>query len=505
MARLVERDGAIVALIGTSRKAALSKAREMEPVRPHGPSPDDAVPPRRGARAGPVDFLLDADFGILPVDVVAQTKRCLLDLVGVAASGRRTALADIACDFAARHLGAGSEGGSARLLLDGRPASAPGVAFAGAAIIDSFDAHDGHALTKGHAGVAVFPAALAFHQLRPAPDGRFFLADLAVGYELAIRAGIVLHATACDYHTSGTWNALACAMIGARRLGLSRGGARHALGIAEFHGPRSPMMRCIDHPTMVKDGSAQGALAGTSAALLAGDGFTGAPALLMEDPRTRNLWDDLGERWRILELYFKPHPVCRWAQPAMEAALSLQRQHGLSASAIRAVTVETFAAAARLATRHPETTEEAQYSLPYPLAAALVRGVVGAAELRSFSDPEVRRLADAVTLEVADAFEAHFPAERWARVRFRLLDGTELVSTPATARGDANDPLPDAELRDKFLALCAGSALEGREQLVATLVDDLDRGDGYAELLGLLCEPDSRARSVPTLGAEARP
>jgi 2-methylcitrate dehydratase PrpD len=187
----------------------------------------------------------------------------------------------------------------------------------------------------------------------------------------------------------------------------------------------------------------------------------------------------------------------------MEAALSLQRRHGLPPAAIRAVAVETFAAAARLATRRPETTEEAQYSLPYPLAAALVRGAVGAAELRSFSDPEVGRLADAVTVQVAEAFEARFPAERWARVRFRLLDGSELVSAPATARGDPDDPLPDAELHEKFRALCAGSALEGREQLLASLVDDLGSGDACAHLLGLLCGP--RPRAVPIVRADPPP
>ena len=53
---------------------------------------------------------------------------------------------------------------------------------------------------------------------------------------------------------------------------------RHALGIAEFHAPRSQMMRCIDYPTMLKDGSGWGAMAGVSAAYLAADGFTGAPA-----------------------------------------------------------------------------------------------------------------------------------------------------------------------------------------------------------------------------------
>ena len=47
------------------------------------------------------------------------------------------------------------------LLLDGRRAGLAGAAFAGAATIDAFDAHDGHVLTKGHAGVAVLPALLA--------------------------------------------------------------------------------------------------------------------------------------------------------------------------------------------------------------------------------------------------------------------------------------------------------------------------------------------------------
>ena len=42
------------------------------------------------------------------------------------------------------------------------------------------------------------------------------------------------------------------------------------------------MMRCIDHPTMVKDGSGWGAFAGVSAAYLAADGFTGAPAITIE-------------------------------------------------------------------------------------------------------------------------------------------------------------------------------------------------------------------------------
>src|SRR3546814_7985834 len=83
-----------------------------------------------------------------------------------------------------------------------------------------------------------------------------------MGYEVATRAGIVLHGSVSDYHTSGAWNALGVAAVASRLLGLDRERTRHAIGIAEYHGPRSQMMRCIDHPTMLKDGSGWGAFAG---------------------------------------------------------------------------------------------------------------------------------------------------------------------------------------------------------------------------------------------------
>ena len=48
-------------------------------------------------------------------------------------------------------------------------------------------------------------------------------------------------------------------------------------------------MRCIDHPSMVKDGSGWGAMAGISAAYLAKSNFTGSPAILVEDKNLSNI------------------------------------------------------------------------------------------------------------------------------------------------------------------------------------------------------------------------
>ena len=117
---------------------------------------------------------------------------------------------------------------------------------------------------------------------------------------------------------------------------------------------------------MVKDGSAWGALSGVTAAFLAADGFTGAPAMLAEAPEVAEYWVDLGTRWRILEQYFKAYPVCRWAQPAVEAAIDLQRQFDLRPAAIVGITVASFEAAVRLVCRAPATTEEAQYQPAVP-------------------------------------------------------------------------------------------------------------------------------------------
>src|SRR5690606_12321012 len=112
-----------------------------------------------------------------------------------------------------------------------------------------------------------------------------------------------------------------------RLHGLNVEQTRHALGIAEYYGPRSQMMRCIDHPTMLKDGSGWGAMVGVSAGMLAHQGFSGAPALTVESPEVADIWADLGQHWMVLDQGFKAHGVCWWAQPAIEACLALAREH----------------------------------------------------------------------------------------------------------------------------------------------------------------------------------
>jgi 2-methylcitrate dehydratase PrpD len=445
------------------------------------------------------DFVHDLRHADLPAPVRAMARRCLLDLIGVAAAATRTDLARIVHGFVAAQFGAGQGAGGARMLFDDRPVSPAGAALAGAASIDAVDAHDGYRPSKGHAGCSVLPAALAFAEAEGREDGAEFLTALVLGYEIACRAGEALHGSVADYHTSGAWGAVACSAIGARTLGLDRAGTREALGIAEYHGPRSQMMRCIDHPTMVKDGSGWGALAGVAAAYLARDGFTGAPAVTVEGPALAHHWSDLGSRWLILEQYFKPQPVCRWAQSPIHAVLELRRRHGLTADDVARIEVRTFHEAVRLHTRRPETTEQAQYSLPFPVAAAMVHGRVGPAEIAgaALADPAVVALSDRIEMIEDPRCNAAFPKVRLAEVAVVTRSGARLESGLVEPVGDPERPLSDAEIDAKFHAYAdpiVGAARSGR---IRQAVAGIESG-GLPRLLAELGSPPAEAGAALT-------
>lgn len=422
------------------------------------------------------EFVHGLRYDDLPASVRDFARRWLLDLIGVAAGGVRTDLSRIIRNHAARQFGAGPN--AARMLFDGRVVSAAGAALAGGMTIDALDGHDGHKLTKGHVGCGVFPALLALSQAENNAAGDDFLTALVIGYEIGTRAGIALHRTVPDYHTSGAWIAVACAALGARILGLDAVRTREAIGIAEYHGPRSQMMRCIDAPTMVKDGSGWGAMTGVSAAYLAADGFTGAPAVTVEAPEVADLWSDLGSNWRILEQYYKPFPVCRWAQPPLLATLGLRDAHGIASTDVDHIEITTFHHSLRLATRRPKTTEQAQYSTSFPTAVVMVRGHVGPDDIAShnLSDREVLRLSDSMVITECDDYNAAFPARRIAHATLVLKDGRRLTSPPTEATGDPENPVPMEQVRRKFRAYATPVLRAERIADIEAAIADLATG-----------------------------
>ena len=424
------------------------------------------------------NYILNTSAADIPDDVFHQAKRCLLDLIGVLAAGTTTELGRVINTHAARHFVPyiDDRNKGASLLGDGRLSSPVGVALAGGMTIDSIDAHDGMRLVKGHAGCGLLPALLGLLMDRAEDfNDDDLLTNLVLGYEIAIRAGITLHQSVPDYHTSGAWVALGTAALTSRIRGHSPELLREAMGIAEYHGPRSQMMRTIDFPSMVKDGSGWGAMAGVSAGLLAEDGFTGAPAITVTAENEAPVWQDLGQVWHIIDQYIKPWPVCRWAQPAATAALDVMAEHNLLADDIAHIRITSFHQAVRLATRIPHDTEGAQYSLPWPVAAAVIRGTIGTAEVSPpFNDPDIRALALSMTLDEDDRYNDAFPAERIARVTLTTKDGAQYTSEDTTATWDPHDAPSDDEMIEKFHRLADPVLGVEKSASIKELVFNLD-------------------------------
>ena len=356
----------------------------------------------------------------VPPHVRTRVEHLLRDFAACSAAGRITATARIAADYAAtQHPGA-----DVTSAFDGRRLSTTGAAFANGVLANALDFDDGHRLVKGHPGACVIPAALAVAEARRASADELRAAILT-GYEVAIEAGMALHARSADYHASGAWGAIGAAAAGARLLGLDETRNRHALGLAEYHAPIAPTMRSVADPAMTKDACGWGAFVGVSSALLARGGFT---ALRGEFSSV-----DIGGRWHVLDVYVKKFPCCRWSHPAIEAALRVRADR----KGIESVRVRTFAAAAALAARPPETTEEAQNSLVWPVAVALAHGAFGVEHVLepAFADPVARELLARIEVDVDPELDVAFPGRRLAVV---TVDGRESGLTEAP--GEPDDP-----------------------------------------------------------------
>lgn len=432
----------------------------------------------------------------VPDAILAVAATLLVDTLGVAAAAVPLPAGRIARDTALDLYGAGRPGLSAPLLFDGRRASLAGAAFALASQIDNLDAHDGYNPTKGHIGCAMVPALFAVAATLPALSGRDALTAMVIGYEVAARAALALHATAPDYHTSGAWNGLGVAAMAVRLAGDDRAVLRQALGIAEYHGPRSQMMREIDNPTMLHDGSGMGALVGLSAWQLARRGFAGAPAITVEAPEVAGFWADLGQTWTTGLNYIKPYPTCRWAHAALDAAWHLRRIHGITGADVVAVEVRTFAEAARLYQGVPQTTSQAQYGLSHVLAAMLQYGTVSAGHIQGdgLRDPAVAALAERITVVEDARHSRRFPAGRWSDITIILTDGRRLDSGDVQARGGPEAPMAPDDIRGKFDALCRPVIGAARAARIWDSGHGLVRPEArFADLAALVVPPPEAA------------
>jgi len=398
------------------------------------------------------EFVFNTRSEDIPESTLQQAALLLLDTLGICAASAPMEAGIKGRELATRLYGATDASTSAAMLFDGRDVSMAGALFAAANQTDNLDGHDGYNPTKGHIGVVAVPALAILAQANQTLQGRDALAALVIAYEVAGRAGISLHASVSDYHTSGAWNGLGVVAMAARLRNHTAEQLRQGFGIAEYHGPRSQMMREIANPTMLHDGSSWGGLSAMSAVIAAEAGFTGAPAVTIEAEEAAPHWVDLAELWHVDLQYIKPYPVCRWAHAAIDAAREVCEANTLKPQDIESITINSFENAVALYPGMPSNTSQAQYSLAFAVATVIQHGRIGLEHISGdgLKDPQIASLIERVETSPQPRHEQRYPEGRWADVAFKLHDGRTLTSGDVHARGGPERPYNQNDIIAKF-------------------------------------------------------
>jgi 2-methylcitrate dehydratase PrpD len=390
-------------------------------------------------RAG--HFIAAISWQELPAAVQEKARLCLVDNLGAALAGGLMRVSQIGAAYAAETW----PGDQALILQSGQRAATLGAAFANGCASNALDIDDSARYAYGHAGAQIFPTALAAAQACQR-SGAQLLTAIVVGYEIAHRVGRLWHATRQVYQACGSWGSVACAAVAAHLIGLPPAQAGQALSIAAAFAPQLPMMRAVDHPAMVKHGIEWAAMTGIISAELAQGGLAGASSLLSSDWSAGTVlpagWgEDIGQVYLMVDgVAWKSahYACCGWAHAGVEAARRLVQQHAIPLEQIAQIRVEGGHGALRLGARLPTTSEEAQFNQAWPLAAMLVDGEIGPAQLveSRLEDAQIRALAARVeVVETAELerlrllFEQGHPDGRFAsRVNLTLQNGQRFES-----------------------------------------------------------------------------
>lgn len=413
------------------------------------------------------DYILNTEWDNLPVDVQERTLRCSVDLMGALILGSQGRQYDAGVKVAKRIGATGDisvlgERGCFNLL-------GASIAFSHAA--NSFDIDDGYNMVKGHPGASFIGGVLAAALAKNCTYAEY-LTTLSICYETAIRWGLVEQKHYGFLHSTGTYGAFGTAAGVGRLHALTREQLNNALSIADYHAPLTPVMRAVEYPSMNKDGVPFGSLVGTMAVIETEEGETGKTHLL-EMPEYKEYLDSLGERYYIRELYFKPFTCCRWAHQPNKACIDLMKGNDINPDRIKHVTVHTFDSAAKLSKVVPNNTDEAQYNIAFPVAAAIVNGDVGFNQVKdeAVSDLAVLAMMQRLSFEVDPEMEKEFPEKRLAWVEMELTDGRVLRSKVYAASGEHTDPeLSFDWINNKFRRVTAPIiSAEGQEKILSVM------------------------------------
>ncbi|MBI3064877.1 MAG: MmgE/PrpD family protein [Deltaproteobacteria bacterium] len=425
-------------------------------------------------------YLARTGFDALDAEALRATKEHILYtlgtiLAGSSAPGITPALAG------AKALSGPSQ--ESTVLVTGEKLPAASAALVNATMGHSreLDINDDRIAYKS--SVTVVPAALATAEKVGNVSGRDFIAAVCLGVDLGIRLGLATNPKPIHARAIALGPTVAPSL--SKRLGV---------GFASQSGVVSALLASAGFPA-------------------AGEVFQGAAGFFQTFYRQEGdydaLADQLGRRFEIVLVGPKPFPSCRYTHCAVTGVLELLRKHGVKASDIQEVRVQIgerdmrsvggWSEEEKKKKRRPEGVVDAQFSIPYTVAATLLSGGLS---LEDFTDArlrseEVLNLAARVKPILNPELDRGPMDVKPQVVEIYTRDGKVLSERVVYPKGNPNNPVTFAEL----VAAFRGMASYAAKPLSADKIDDavslalrLEEIDNVAVLAKLLTALWERAR-----------
>ena len=440
------------------------------------------------------EFVASTNYQDLPAEVAQQAKLITVDTLGV---GLRGSLEPEIQELHARL----PTGRGATLLRAGFPEADPATAaFANATAICFMELDEGSRPT-GHPALHVVPPALAIAQAlsRSGPE---YLNALVLGYDVQAR---ISWSTRFRYpiHPHGNMGTVGATVALGKLSGWNAEQFFQGINVAAALATGSSWMTCLVGATVRNAYPGLSAQTAFTARMLVESGFTGYESALGEtfgeilgqsfSPAT--LVDSLGQRYYVLHNYFKFHACCGSNHPVLDAmanALGVVPRRGIyppmdavarpEPELVRQVRVRIAERSMRLGRQARNSQLSAKFSIPYSVAAYLVRGTSSPDSFADAArtDHRIWDLATRVEVTGDSDITARWPVVGAAEVEVELKDGRTLRGSCSDPFGSASNPCKPNDLLAKFCFLTSGVLSPSEQQSLWAATLGLEKQEDMA-------------------------
>ena len=426
-------------------------------------------------------------FKDLPEKVVERCKLFIIDSLGVTFPGTRAPGCREVADLAARW----ETSSGASILIHGHRVAPPMAALVNSTMMHALDFDDTLDASALHTFVTALPAALAAAEYLGGVNGKDLITALVLGVDMVCRISLGIRRPLSWIRTA-TCGSFGAAAAAGKILGLNKEELTNALGIV-YSQTSGNAQGLIEGRLVKRMQPGFAAQAGVQAAFLAKSGITGSRNFLQGEYGFYPLYerdeydplpvvDGLGEHYTILDLSLKPYPCCRMTHASIDAALALRSAVQGRTDQIEEITV----AASRMVTNMVgkpfvighDPQVDAQFSIPYTVSAALLRGDVFLADFEPdlIMDEETLALASRVRVAPDPALPDKDIVH--STMTITMKDGNAHKTVVKAPLGNPENPLDMDRCREKFTKCLGFSRIDldpGKSDALLSTIESLEQ------------------------------